>query len=194
MTCDAKHDFTIQKGATVEELLQLTDDVSSLLFGIMFVDVGTSLVKVDQDQTDVFRVNDVVEIRGNIAAANRRYTVGAVSYNAGLLETSVTLSPTLPAGTKVLGTIKRVVNTPIDLTGYAISSEIRNRPGGDLLSAFTMTITSAAEGKVTLGMTAVQTAALAWTRGLYDIKFVRPDTSVEYWLCGEVVVEPTITA
>lgn len=87
--------------------------------------------------------------------------------------------------------------TPRNLTGYTARMQIR-RAAADasvLLELTTVngriTIT-ALTGTLILSLSATETAALSWTRGVYDLEIVA-GSAVERLLEGAVTVSPEVT-
>ena len=81
---------------------------------------------------------------------------------------------------------------PIDLTGVAVKSHIRPAENsGTLIAEFTAVV-SGPEGRITLNLTAEQTAAL--TPGVYEWDLQATDNAtVKYWVRGKFVVEGRVT-
>ena len=84
-------------------------------------------------------------------------------------------------------------NSPLDLTGYGISSQMRKWAGSSSATDFTATITSpATAGTIELGLTSAQTAGLKAGRQVYDViisKGAIKETVVE----GSVLVREGVT-
>jgi len=60
--------------------------------------------------------------------------------------------------------------TPKDLTGYTAEMIIRDKPRGTQLLSVTTSIASpATSGKITLNITATNTAAITWKGAVYDL-------------------------
>lgn len=77
--------------------------------------------------------------------------------------------------------------TPINLTGFTPSASVYTETG-ILLIAFTFTWVNQALGQFTLTLTASQTSLLSGS-GFWDLKVINPDSTVDYYLRGEVYVE-----
>ena len=61
--------------------------------------------------------------------------------------------------------------TAIDLTGFLGRGVIRDAIGGTLIATFTVTISDAANGKVTFSLTPTTTESLSWTGWhVYDVE------------------------
>jgi hypothetical protein len=70
------------------------------------------------------------------------------------------------------------VNTPLDITGRTYSSAIAATKGGAVVATPTVTVTSAATGKITWSLTDTQTDALTAGRYVWDL-VENPGTSSE---------------
>ena len=91
-------------------------------------------------------------------------------------------------------------NTPVDLTGYAARMSIKDKVGGTELlrldstgSAVGLITISPGTGVITLSITAVNTLALAWLKGFYDLDLISPSGVVTTLLSGTVTVTPAVT-
>lgn len=93
-------------------------------------------------------------------------------------------------------------NTPLDLTGYTVRMQIRDKIGGTVLASTetgdaplnTIKATvDAAENKILIEIAATDTAAFTWTKGVYDVELVSPTGVVISPLSGEAVVKKEIT-
>lgn len=80
-----------------------------------------------------------------------------------------------------------VYYTPAVITGWKFRMQIKDAPGGNILMDFSSDIADAADGTITvnaasssftLGLTDVQSAAITWNGGVYDIEAIRPDGKV----------------
>ena len=86
----------------------------------------------------------------------------------------------------------------IDLTGYSARMQIRESLASNstLLSATNANgqlVIAAADGKVTLTLTATETAALTFTSGLYDLELVSSGGTVTRLVQGTVTLSKEIT-
>lgn len=85
-----------------------------------------------------------------------------------------------------------------DLTGYSARMQIRADVDSDvvLLELTTsdghITIDGPA-GQITLQLTDVETTALDWTTGVYDLELIAPGGDVQRLLKGIVEVDPEVT-
>jgi len=87
---------------------------------------------------------------------------------------------------------------PVDLTGCTARMHVRTRvESPDVLLEL-----SSGNGKITLGtvggditlrLTALETAAIAWPRGVYDLEIVHADGTVRRLVEGSVKVRPEVT-
>ncbi|MDP3848629.1 MAG: hypothetical protein Q8R10_19595 [Pseudomonas sp.] len=82
-----------------------------------------------------------------------------------------------------------VYQAPVDLTGASARLHIRDAVGALLLA---LTLGSGLEiagpGRLLLTLSAAQTAAITWLKGVYDLELTMSDGSVDRWAEGEVVV------
>lgn len=93
-------------------------------------------------------------------------------------------------------------NTPHVLTGYTARMKIRDKVGGTVLASTdaldaplnTLTITiNSTVYTITIGMTAAATESLTWSKGVYDLEMVAPDTTVTSLISGKITVIKEIT-
>ena len=88
---------------------------------------------------------------------------------------------------------------PIDVTGYKARMTIKNRVGGTVLYTLTTEnggiVIDAAANLVTLNISAVDTAAMTFTTGVYDLEMVSGATPavVTALLSGRVTVSKEVT-
>lgn len=59
--------------------------------------------------------------------------------------------------------------TPVDLTDYTFTSQMRKHPASSSFTNFTVTVLNAAAGKVQIGLTTTQTSSLKPGRYVYDV-------------------------
>ena len=89
--------------------------------------------------------------------------------------------------------------TPVNLTGYTARMQIRAKleDAAFLLELTTgnarIVLTVPASGKFELRLTAAETAALTWTRGVYDLDLVSSGGAVTRLVSGIVRVSPEVT-
>ena len=89
--------------------------------------------------------------------------------------------------------------TNISLSGYAIRMQARQAytANSTILDLSTtngnITITSAANGTFTLQQTAAQTANLTPGLYIYDLEIVKPDTTVDRLIEGDLIVKAEVT-
>lgn len=89
-----------------------------------------------------------------------------------------------------------IYKPPVDLTGATARMQIRAQLGGAVLLELTtengaLAITGL--GTITRTLSAAQTAALAWTEGVYDLEVQYPDGTVQRYLQGAVTVSREVT-
>ena len=90
--------------------------------------------------------------------------------------------------------------TPVDLTGYSARMDIKDRIGGTVLLPLTSgapdnrIVLNAAENTITVTITAVDTAALDFTKGVYDLELVAPTMAVTTIYSGTVTITKEVTA
>jgi len=94
-------------------------------------------------------------------------------------------------------TVKDSNNVAKDLTGYTAKMQFRNKANGavyDTLETGGSGITiTALSGLIEIAMTAAETAALTFTRGVYDIYIKSSGGTYTYLLKGDVYIEPRVT-
>ena len=89
---------------------------------------------------------------------------------------------------------KDPVDAPIDLTGYTVQSQIRDRPNGVLKQDFTALITDPVAGEITLSLTHDQTALLeSCVPWHYDVLIESPGGVVDRIIQGKVKISPRVT-
>lgn len=93
-------------------------------------------------------------------------------------------------------------NTPVDLTGFTARMKVKDRVGGTVLASTeagdtplnTVTVTVNNTLKmITITISATNTAALTWTRGVYDLELVSATGVVTALLSGAVTVIKEVT-
>lgn len=87
---------------------------------------------------------------------------------------------------------------PVDLTGCSARMQVREKvPSPDVLLELTTDNgrieLGTTDGAITLKLTAVETAALAWRNGFYDLEIVHSNGKVRRLLQGQVSVKPEVT-
>ena len=92
--------------------------------------------------------------------------------------------------------IKDVNDDPVDLTGYGAGFAIRSAPGdpvahAELTDAGGIVI-DAPNGKLSITLTAAQTAALAFSRAVYDLFIESPGNTITYLLYGDIGLIPRV--
>lgn len=83
--------------------------------------------------------------------------------------------------------------TPLNLTGYTFSSQMRKSYTSSTATTFTCSTPNPTTGQVILTLTATQTGALKAGRYLYDIEMVDTTTYRTRPVEGVVIVSPQIT-
>lgn len=89
--------------------------------------------------------------------------------------------------------------TPVDLTGYTARMHIRDRIGGTVLLALTSDVPDNrisldnTEHTITVVISADDTAALTFTKGVYDLEMVSPTGAVTTIFRGTVTVPKEVT-
>jgi hypothetical protein len=87
--------------------------------------------------------------------------------------------------------------SPVELTGYSARMTIKNRVGGDVLLALVSPDDIAldvTEYTITITVSAEDTAAMSFTKGVYDIEMVSPAGIVTAIFSGNVTVVKEVTA
>lgn len=88
-------------------------------------------------------------------------------------------------------------NTSVDMAGFTARMSIKTKAGGtELLSLTTansgITIDNTGK-KITLTISATDTAAITWKKGVYDLEMVSPAGVVTALISGSVTVEAEVT-
>lgn len=98
--------------------------------------------------------------------------------------------------------LKNIDDTPFNLTDYNVRGKLRRSISSETAVDFTCTITNAANGVFTIGLTAAQTAALVAQNYMmtiyhYDIEIYDDSTlalqEVYRVLRGRAMIEPEVT-
>ena len=85
-------------------------------------------------------------------------------------------------------------NTPINVYGYVITSQMRRSYYSVNISAnITCTITSASNGEITMSMTSANTANIKPGRYVFDVKTKDTSNTVSRVLEGIITVNPQVT-
>ena len=84
-------------------------------------------------------------------------------------------------------------NSATDLTGFTASAQMRKHPGASKATNFSTTITNATGGKIRVGLTTSQTAALKPGRFMYDVLITDTAGEVTRVLEGAVLVREGVT-
>lgn len=87
-----------------------------------------------------------------------------------------------------------VTNTPINVSGYVISSQIRRSYYSANISAnITCTLSNVANGEITMSMTAANTSNIKPGRYLFDVKTLDTSNQTSRVLEGIITVTPSCT-
>lgn len=89
-------------------------------------------------------------------------------------------------------------NTPVDMTGYTARMSIKDKIGGDELlrldTSNSRIIIDNVNKTIKLTISATDTAAISWRKGVYDLELVSPSGFVETLMSGRVDVIKEITS
>ena len=99
--------------------------------------------------------------------------------------------------TFTLAPVWKIDNLPVDITGYTADMQVRYATDTAIIVELSTSngcaVISGALGKVTLTLTASQTAALAANNYIYDLNLTAPDSTVTKILTGAFVVAESVT-
>ena len=84
-------------------------------------------------------------------------------------------------------------NSATDLTGFTAAAQMRKHPGASSATNFTAQIINATGGKIRVGLTTTQTAALKHGRFMYDVLITDTSGEVTRVLEGAVLVREGVT-
>ncbi len=84
-------------------------------------------------------------------------------------------------------------NSATDLTGFTASAQMRKHPGSSSATNFQTSIINAAGGRIRVGLTTSQTAALKPGRFMYDVLITDTSGEVTRVLEGAVLVREGVT-
>lgn len=90
------------------------------------------------------------------------------------------------------GTITRN-GTAVDLTGATVTAQLRTRTESADSTAFTVTVTDAAAGEVTLSLSDTVTAELRPGRYVYDVQVVLAGSTTTYGNVSSINVAGDVT-
>lgn len=87
---------------------------------------------------------------------------------------------------------------PVDLTGCSARMQVRSAVDSATVLLELTTANGGIElggssGEITLHLSAADTAALSWARGVYDLEVVMSDSTVRRLLEGSIKVKPEVT-
>jgi hypothetical protein len=87
-----------------------------------------------------------------------------------------------------------VTNTPINVSGYVISSQIRRSYySANITANITCTLSNVANGEITMSMTAANTSNIKPGRYLFDVKTLDTNNQTSRVLEGIITVTPSCT-
>ena len=93
-----------------------------------------------------------------------------------------------------VATVKDASGTVVNLTGFLGRGQIRDKIGGSLIASFTVTITDAVNGEVTISMLPSTSASLSWDGCyVYDIEVYSGVAVVYRILQGRVKLSKEVT-
>jgi len=107
------------------------------------------------------------------------------AYSEITLEQGATFSTTV--------NVEDVQGSAINLAGYSTLSQIRKSYYSTTANTFTTTVTSNANGEITISMTAANTANLSAGRYVYDLLITAPNTTKTRVVEGIVIVTPRVS-
>lgn len=90
-------------------------------------------------------------------------------------------------------TVTAANGAALNLTGYTVKSQMRKSYQSSTAYSFTPTIYDAANGKIRLQLTAVQSEAIPAGRWLYDVEITSSSGTKTRVVEGIVTVNPQIT-
>lgn len=89
-------------------------------------------------------------------------------------------------------TLENDDNTPMDLTGFVVYSQFRKSYGSTTGHTFVTAIINALTGKLSIGLTGVESSAIKPGRYLYDIEIVGLNVKTRV-VEGILTINPEIT-
>jgi hypothetical protein len=89
-------------------------------------------------------------------------------------------------------TINNSNGTPVNLSGYAIASQLRKSYGSTTAYSFASSIYDASSGKIQIALTATQTSSIKPGRYLYDVEITTGSQKTRV-AEGLVIITPEIT-
>ena len=107
------------------------------------------------------------------------------AYSEITLEQGATFSTTV--------NVEDTQGAAINLAGYSTLSQIRKSYYSTTANTFTTTVTSNANGEITISMTAANTANLSAGRYVYDLLITSPNTTKTRVVEGIVIVLPQVS-
>lgn len=82
---------------------------------------------------------------------------------------------------------------PLDLTGYTVASQLRKSYQSSVSYNFNASVYQAADGKIRLQLTPIQSEAIPAGRWLYDVEITAPNGTKTRVVEGIATVTPQIT-
>jgi hypothetical protein len=89
-----------------------------------------------------------------------------------------------------------IYQPPVDLTGARARMQVRDAPGGSVLLELTTEnggLALTAGGTIVREVSAADTAAFSWLKGVYDLEVEYPDGTVHRYFEGPVSVSQEVT-
>lgn len=90
-------------------------------------------------------------------------------------------------------TVNDATGSPTNLTGYTCASQIRKSYYSSTANSFTVVVSNAANGEITMSMTAANTANLSPGRYVYDLLITSPASVKTRVVEGIVTVLGSVT-
>lgn len=90
-------------------------------------------------------------------------------------------------------TITDLNGNPVDITGFTFKGEIRTQPGGLLIGSFVFTPISAINGRISMTLSNIVTAAMIPGDYFYDVKMTQVDSTIFRILSDECIVSAEVT-
>lgn len=84
-------------------------------------------------------------------------------------------------------------NAALNLSGYSVKSEMRKHPSASGVTTFTSEIFSESTGKIKIGLSTSQTAALKEGRYVYDVVITDPYSVMSRVVEGTALVSKGVT-
>jgi hypothetical protein len=81
--------------------------------------------------------------------------------------------------------------SPVDVTGWTFTAQVRAKRAGAVAATFTVNVTDAAQGELTISLSGATTATLA--SGVWDLNVALPDGTVSTLVDGVITVTQDVT-